>query len=36
MSFAGRAARLVWEATVGGKEGGNIALDDITFTPGCR
>ena len=27
--------RLVWEASVGGKEDGNIAIDDVTFTPGC-
>ena len=27
--------RLVWEASVGAKEDGNIAIDDVTFTPGC-
>ena len=27
--------RLVWEASVGAREDGNIAIDDVTFTPGC-
>ena len=30
------AFKLVWEATVGNKNLGNIAIDDVTFTPGCR
>ena len=28
--------KLVFEATVGDKNLGNIALDDVTFTPGCK
>ena len=28
--------KLIWEATVGDKNMGNIAIDDVTFTPGCR
>ena len=27
--------KLIWEATVGDKHLGNIAIDDVTFTPGC-
>ena len=34
-SRAQASHRLVWEATVGAKEMGNIAIDDVTFTPGC-
>ena len=34
-SRAQESHRLVWEATVGAKEMGNIAIDDVTFTPGC-
>ena len=28
--------KLVFEATVGDKHLGNIAIDDVTFTPGCK
>ena len=28
-------SRLVFEASVGEKELGNIAIDDVTFTPAC-
>lgn len=28
--------KLVFEATVGDKNLGNIAIDDVTFTPGCK
>ena len=28
-------SRLVFEATVGEKEAGNIAIDDVSFTPSC-
>ena len=29
-------ARLIWEASVGQSSLGNIAVDDVTFTPACR
>ena len=28
--------RLVWQASVGQSHLGNIGIDDVTFTPGCR
>ena len=28
-------AKLVFEATVGEKDLGNIAIDDVSFTPDC-
>ena len=28
--------KLVWEASVGSIDLGNIGLDDVTFTPGCK
>ena len=28
--------KLVWEASVGNKSLGNIGLDDMSFTPGCK
>ena len=28
--------RLIWEASVGQTDLGNIAIDDVTFTPDCR
>ena len=35
-SDSAKAFSLAIEATVGTKERGNIAIDDITFTPQCK